>query len=156
MAHDTDDSTAARVTAPPTAPRPSTARLSLAAGSAHRGALDGGWWPRSRDARAELAELVAALAEHLGRVTHLALDPECWEQVPDHVTVAGRQVKVGPFPGLGHMIAVIRGRRETFLLLVIPPEAEESRARAALSGSAAGAASGPAEEILTTCDIRAS
>ncbi|MEU6035953.1 DUF5994 family protein [Actinomadura sp. NPDC047616] len=127
--------------------------MSLAVGAEHRGALDGGWWPRSRDARAELPALVVGLAGHLGRVTHLAVDTGYWKHVPGDITVAGRKVKVGGLPGLGHMIIVIRGRMDTFLLLVVPPEATQTRAYAALSGSAAGAASVRPEEILATCDI---
>ncbi|GAA4128507.1 DUF5994 family protein [Actinomadura keratinilytica] len=147
MAHDTNEST----TDPQSDPR--GARLSLAAGTAHRGALDGGWWPRSHDARTELPELVAGLAGHLGRVTHLAVDTDHWEHVPGDITVAGRKVKVGGLPGLGHVVVVIRGRMDTFLLLVVPPEAAQARAYAALSGSAAGAAGTWPEQILATCDI---
>ncbi|GLZ15027.1 hypothetical protein Acsp04_52620 [Actinomadura sp. NBRC 104425] len=147
MAHDTNDFT--------TGPRadPRGARLCLAAGTAHRGALDGGWWPRSHDASTELPELVAGLAGHLGRVTHLAIDTDYWEHVPGDITVAGRKVKVGGLPGLGHVVVVIRGRMDTFLLLVVPPEAAQTHAYAALNGSAAGAASAWPEEILATCDI---
>jgi Family of unknown function (DUF5994) len=154
MAHDINDSITARGPAPlPDRPYLSAARLSLAAGAAHRGALDGGWWPRSHDAWVELPELATTLVEHLGRVTHLAVDPYCWERIPADISIAGRRVKVGRFPGLGHMVAVIRGRMDTFLLLVVPPEAARACARAALSESATGTASERPDQILAACDI---
>ena len=38
------------------------------------GAVDGGWWPRSRDPDAELPDLIAGLDASVGPVTRLALN----------------------------------------------------------------------------------
>jgi hypothetical protein len=38
------------------------------------GAVDGGWWPRSRDPDAELPDLIAGLDSSIGRITRLALN----------------------------------------------------------------------------------
>ncbi|WP_131737340.1 DUF5994 family protein [Actinomadura roseirufa] len=41
---------------------PPAARLRPAPGDAERGIMNGGWWPRSHDTAAELAELLTAMA----------------------------------------------------------------------------------------------
>ena len=59
---------------PPRAPGPPGLRLQLDPTMAGTGAVDGGWWPRSRDPDAELPGLIAALDSSLGPVTRVALN----------------------------------------------------------------------------------
>ncbi|GAA0280705.1 hypothetical protein GCM10009527_091280 [Actinomadura nitritigenes] len=70
-------------------------RLRLVPGDTGRGIMDGGWWPRSRDAAAELTELVIALTERLGMATRLTIDFDDWQHVPLRITAPGRVIRVG-------------------------------------------------------------
>ncbi|GAA2852960.1 DUF5994 family protein [Streptosporangium fragile] len=71
-------------------------RLNLDLVLGHRGAVDGTWWPCSRNAAAELPGLIAAVDERLHRVTaRVTLDPDAWDGIPSHVQARGRLVEVG-------------------------------------------------------------
>lgn len=129
-------------------------RLALAADLARHGSVDGGWWPRSRDAARELVELVTILAGRLGRVVRLTVDASDWDDIPRRsITVGGHVVRIGAFPTLNHMIIVTKGRGEQFLLLVVPPEAEPASAESALERAAAGAGSAAPRQILADSDM---
>ncbi|MDL4813742.1 DUF5994 family protein [Actinomadura opuntiae] len=128
---------------------PASSRLRLAADGTGRGLIDGGWWPRSRDAAAELTELAIALTDRLGMATRLTIDFDDWDHVPLRVTALGRVIRVGWLPHLDHMVAVTRGRGEPVLLLVVPPETSRTSAQEALAKAAAGDV--PPEEILASC-----
>ncbi|MBO2458289.1 hypothetical protein J4709_12000 [Actinomadura sp. LCR2-06] len=112
--------------------------------------MDGGWWPRSRDAAAELAELAIALTDRLGMPTRLTIDFDDWDDVPLRITALGRVIRVGWLPHLDHMVAVTCGRDEPILLLVIPPETPRASAEEALAKAAAGTGDLLPEEILAT------
>ena len=129
------------------------ARLSLAS-EPRRGAVDGGWWPRSRDASSELALLAAALIRPLGWVSRLTVDASDWDEIPRRrITVEGRMIRVGSFPDLNHSIIVTRTRLDTLQLLVVPPGAEPDAAAMALRWAAVGAGSLPPRQILAACKI---
>ncbi|MFB4308160.1 DUF5994 family protein [Actinomadura sp. GTD37] len=154
MARSTQLADASATTAAPPLPPPATSRLRLAPGGAGRGVMDGGWWPRSRDAAAELTDLVAALAERPGlTATRLIIDFDDWDQVPLRIAVPGREIRVGWLPHLDHMVAVTCGRAEPLLLLVVPPATHPASAEAALAKAAAGVGAALPEEILASCDI---
>ena len=115
--------------------------------------MDGGWWPRSRDASAELTELVIALTDRLGMATRLTIDFDDWEHVPLRITALGRVIRVGWLPHLDHMVAVACGRDEPVLLLVIPPETSRPSAEEALAKATASTGDALPEEILASCDV---
>lgn len=141
-------------TQPTTTYPQSRTRLSLDAAMGHHGALDGGWWPRSRDATAELADLAAALLGPLAGISRLTVDAGDWDNLPRRsITVGGHMVRVGTFPHLNHTIIVTRGRQDTTILLVIPPDTDPGAAAMALKRAAAGTGSAPAQQILTDCEI---
>lgn len=150
MAHDIESVAALSISS--SAQNSPDLRLSLASGPAHHGAVDGGWWPRSRDAAAELADLLATLMVPLGAITRLTVDAKDWDDLPRRIAIGDRVVKVGWFPNLDHMIIVTR-RPDKFLLLVVPPEAAADAAHRALDQAAAGADSGRLAEILTDCEV---
>ncbi|GAA0285875.1 DUF5994 family protein [Actinomadura nitritigenes] len=137
--------------APPLIPPPAS-RLRLRPDGTGRGIMDGGWWPRSRDAAAELPELVITLAERLGAATRLTIDFDDWDHVPLRITALRRVIRVGWLPHLDHMVAVSSGRDEPLLLLVIPPGTPRARAEEALGRAAAGTGDTP-WEILASCDV---
>ena len=70
--------TAERMTAIPNG-RPSAPRLHLQPTLSRRTLLDGGWWPRSTDPVAELADLILALNGDRSRVRSVMLGPAGWD-----------------------------------------------------------------------------
>jgi Family of unknown function (DUF5994) len=56
--------------------------------------LDGAWWPRSRDAVAELVDLVSALDSQHARITLIMLNPHGWHDRPRRIQATGRSVQV--------------------------------------------------------------
>jgi len=112
----------------------------------------GGWWPHSRDARAQLPGLVAGLNEHLGVVLRLAVDVLAWDEIPRRIAVAGHVVRVGWYTDMNHVIVVTLGQHAHLQLLVVPPQAAEQAALAALEMSTHPDGLG-AQEILEHCGI---
>ena len=139
----------ARPTAPP------GLRLQLDPTMAGTGAVDGGWWPRSRDPDAELPGLIASLDASLGPVTRIALNLDAWDTAPRRVAVDGRRVRVGWFRHMdAHTIGVTRAGQDRMTLLVVPPEATTAAAAEIAMAMAADAANGagPAD-ILAAAGI---
>jgi Family of unknown function (DUF5994) len=62
------------------------------------GALDGSWWPQSRDPSVELADLVDNFPAQLGQVQRVVFSRPDWDAVPRRVRVARGQIKVGSYP----------------------------------------------------------
>jgi Family of unknown function (DUF5994) len=130
-----------RVTQPATSPRDldeapdGAARLVLQESATGSGRVHGGWWPRSRDTRAQLPDLVTGLNERYGVVLRLAVDALAWDEIPHRITVAGHVVRVGWFTDMNHVIVVTLGQRKYLQLLVVPPLAAEQAALAALAMS---------------------
>jgi len=63
-----------------------------------RGPLDGAWWPRSRDLRVELADLVDHFPASAGKIDRAVISGPAWLPAPRRVPVARGFVKVGCFP----------------------------------------------------------
>lgn len=71
------------------------ARLSLTPSSSARGAVDGAWWPRSKDAAIELGALIEELAAQRTPVRGIALTRVGWDSAPRRIQLAsGRKVAV--------------------------------------------------------------
>lgn len=128
------------------------ARLALQQPGLSGARVRGGWWPHSRDARAQLPDLVTGLNEHLGVVLRLAVDALAWDDIPHRIAVAGHVVRVGWYTDMNHVIVVTLGQREHLQLLVVPPLATEQAAFAALEMSTHPGDLG-AQEILERCGI---
>jgi hypothetical protein len=137
---------------PPTS-LPPTSRLSLDPTLGRRGAVDGGWWPRSRNASVELPVLVSSLKAGVGAVTRLGVDARDWDGTPRHITVGGHVVRIGRFPHVNHKIIVTLGSRDHIMLLVVPAQALTAAANSALAMAATGRHSGRPEEILAAFGI---
>ncbi|MFI9470353.1 DUF5994 family protein [Streptomyces sp. NPDC052492] len=71
----------------PSLPRPAPAGSAPAL-------LDGAWWPRSRDLRAEPPAVLDPLR---GRIIRITVNPDRWPVVPRKVPVAGHVVKADRF-----------------------------------------------------------
>ncbi|MEV0407093.1 DUF5994 family protein [Actinoallomurus sp. NPDC050550] len=132
---------------------PLASRLSLDPALRRQGILDGGWWPRSRDAGAELPLLVSSLNARVGAILRLGIDARDWDDIPRRLTVDGHVVRVGRFADVNHKIIVTRGSQDHIMLLVIPPKASTASAKAALAMAAMGKNSGRPEEILAAVGI---
>jgi hypothetical protein len=146
--------TSSTPTAPPSTrpPAPPGLRLQLDPTMAGTGAVDGGWWPRSRDPDAELPDLIAGLDSSLGRITRIALNLNAWDTAPRRVAVDGRRVRVGWFRHMdAHTIGVSRASQDRVLLLVVPPQATTAAANRAMAMAADAANSaGPADILAAT------
>jgi hypothetical protein len=142
-------------TAPPTRPPvPPKLRLQLDPAMAGTGAVDGGWWPRSRDPDAELPGLIAGLDSSLGPITQVALNLDAWDTAPRRVAVDGRRVRVGWFRQMDpDTIAVTRASQDRVALLVVPPQATTAAAGIAMAMAADAANSASPADILATAGI---
>jgi hypothetical protein len=133
---------------------PLASRLCLDPALKRLGAVDGGWWPRSRNANVELPLLVSSLNARAGAVVRLGVDARDWEDIPRRITVGGHVVRIGQFAHVNHKIIVTRGPQDHILLLVIPPQASTAAAKSALARAATGRNSGRPEEILAAAGIQ--
>jgi hypothetical protein len=150
--------TSTLTTAPaPTRPSaPPGLRLQLDPTMAGTGAVDGGWWPRSRDPDAELPGLIAGLESSLGPITRVALNLDAWDSAPRRVAVDGRRVRVGWFRQMdAHTIGVTRALQGRVALLVVPPQATTAAAGIAMAMAADAANNARPADILAAARIGA-
>jgi hypothetical protein len=139
---------------PTRAPGPPGLRLQLDPTMAGTGAVDGGWWPRSRDPDAELPGLIAGLDSSLGPITRVALNLDAWDSAPRRVAVDGRRIRVGWFRHMdAHTIGVTRALQDRMALLVVPPEAATAAAGIAMAMAADAADSAGPADILAAAGI---
>ena len=116
-----------------------------------RDALDGGWWPRSRDLATELADLVDNLPPDLGRTSHVLVSPGDWDERLRSVPVADGQVEVGSLPPADtHLIDLTTSGRARLRLLVVPSDFTDDQGQEALLAAATARNSHPATELLDT------
>ena len=150
--------TSTPTTAPPST-RPSVPpglglRLQLDPTMAGTGAVDGGWWPRSRDPDVELPGLIAGLDTSLGPITRVALNLDAWDAAPRRVAVDGRRVRVGWFRHMdAHTIGLTRASQDRAILLVVPSQATAAGAGIAMAMAADAANSAEPVEILAAAGI---
>ena len=129
------------------------ARLSLVPATAPRAGLGGGWWPRSRDATAELPGLIAELSDRAGRVSRVAVQADAFGNIPHQLTVCGRRVRVAWFRYMNiNTVLLTMADRDDLVLLVVPPLAPPAAAAQALRASSAPGA-GSADAILAAAGI---
>lgn len=85
----------------------------------------GAWWPRSRDAAAELRALLPQLSDRLGGpVTRVSLNIDAWDAgQPRRLRVGDRVVRLGWFHTLDPATASIgRGSDARVTLHIVPPD----------------------------------
>jgi hypothetical protein len=92
----------------------------------------GVWWPRSRDARTELGELLPLVTERLcGPATRASLNMEAWgPDQPRRLRVGDGVVRVGWFHNLDPAtVTVGRGTYDRVTIAVIPPDIDPATGR---------------------------
>jgi Family of unknown function (DUF5994) len=149
-------STPTTAPAPTPPPAPPGLRLQLDPTMAGTGAVDGGWWPRSRDRDAELPGLIAGLESSVGPITRVSVNLDAWDTAPRRVAVDGRRVRVGWFRHMdAHTIGVTRAFQDRVALLVVPPEATGEAAGTAMAMAADAANNARPADILAAARIGA-
>jgi hypothetical protein len=101
----------------------------------------GAWWPRTRDAAAELTALVPLVSERLGGpVNRVSLNMDAWSgEQPRRLRVGGRIVRVGWFHTLGRdTVTLGRGAEARAALVVVPPELDADAAQELLWATEGG------------------
>jgi hypothetical protein len=115
-----------------------SARLSLKPRNSVRGAVDGAWWPRSRDPAIELAVLIEELRAQRTPVRGIALARVGWDSTPRRIRLAsGRKVAVD-WSQTGHMIQIVDTNYQRIDLLIIPVETTPASAELALAMASDG------------------
>ena len=90
-------------------------------------ALDGVWWPHTRESAEELAGLIRALDARQAQVRLLMLNPNGWLGRPRRIDVAGRTVRIEWMTMLDRSVvigATARGGRID-LHLSVPDDGDE-------------------------------
>jgi Family of unknown function (DUF5994) len=129
---------------------PSIPRLSLAPTRAGQAVLDGGWWPRSWDAVAELPGLVLALTVRYGLVRQVMLNSAVWDARFHRLAVGADVVRMGWFATLDPALLIATTDRGDQLdLLVVAPHTAEAAAKRAMTAAADPTNTTRAPDILT-------
>ncbi len=133
---------------------PGGSRLTLDPALPQRGAISGGWWPRSRDAGAELPAMLTELTARAGPVSRVALPVDAFSDIPRQLIIGGRTVHIAWFRAMNtHTINMTMSGRDSLTLLVIPPQAAPDGAMEALRLAAAGGHTGRAQDILAAAGV---
>ena len=115
--------------------------------------ISGGWWPRSRDAGAELPAMLTELSVQAGRVRRVALQVDAFSDVPHLIMINGRPVHVAWFRSMDPTtVNMTMATRDNLTLLVIPPGASADSAAEALRLAARPRTEQP-EDILASAGI---
>jgi hypothetical protein len=130
-----------------------SARVSFDPALARHGTVDGGWWPRSRNARTELPGLIAALDARPGvRVQRLAVHHGEWDEIPHQLTAGnGHFARIDWFTTIPRQTVSVTmaGSREPIALLVVSPDTPAQTALAAMKLAATGPGTPQATGTLT-------
>jgi hypothetical protein len=95
--------------------------------------LDGAWWPRSTQLSDELPDLVASLADRLGRVVMAGYRRNGWHETPALVEIAGHTIELLGFTSDEPSSVILFGEDGRHITLhVIRPDTSEEVARQAL------------------------
>ena len=127
------------VTNPAAADAPSARTLRLMLSPAiGQGALDGAWWPHSRDLRVEALDLVNHFPDSHGRVFRLLYATADWIGGPGRFRADHVIATLACFPHDDTHRVLLRTDQDTRViqLLVVPPEWDERRANRAMRQAA--------------------
>ena len=106
-------------------------RLTLKPREPVTGAVDGGWWPRSRNLAAEVPALLSVLADRLGAVEGVSYNPDDWP-TPSKIFDGGGRIRLGGYYSQHRDTIDVYGRQQLVTLLVVAPQATAPVAQAAV------------------------
>jgi len=110
-------------------PAPDALRLQCRVPGAHDGFVDGSWWPRSLDLRAELPRLLTAFRSSGHEVARIAYRPAAWDPAPATLVVSGRTITLDKAPHqVPELIGLLDDAGVTRADLVVIPPLTERRA----------------------------
>jgi hypothetical protein len=121
------------------------------AGDGARGALDGAWWPHSRNLAAELPALLTGLDAwldspvpgHGAHISRVSINLTVWDAVPAHLDRTGRRIRLSWFGSVdAHTLSATASDGSHLNLLVVP-----SRATPEQAGTVIAAATDPANVL---------
>ena len=121
------------------------------------GAVNGGWWPHSRNALTEFPGLIAALDSRPGvRVQRLSVHRDDWDEIPHRLTTdGGHLIRVNWFTTIPrHTVSVTTAGKGTVEVLVVPPGTAEGTAHTAMNMAATGLGATQAADILTASEAQ--
>ena len=140
---------APRRTNAPVEKHPLRLQLSTSIG---RGALDGAWWPYSRDLAVEAVELVDHFPAGFDRICHVAYSTPDWDVGRRRLTATKGIVRLGSFPHDDThrviLVGVSASAGEILQLLVVPFDWDARSARHAMRTAADPTNSKSAATIL--------
>jgi Family of unknown function (DUF5994) len=129
-------------------------RLKLKSRAQSSGHVDGGWWPRSRDLRAELPPLAKVLAVRLSSVRRVEFARASWKAAPASIDVGGHTVRLeGSDMQDENLLHVIGRDGRRVILVVVPPEASDAAGHSAIVAAGRRGYPETPTEILTTCGV---
>jgi Family of unknown function (DUF5994) len=98
------------------------------------GYLDAAWWPRTRDLRVELPQLLDVLWTAGREMNRISYNPKAWESAPRRLRVDGRTIHLGWFTDADPLMVTLRNAwgSDQIDVMVIPPDADPDTAQEAM------------------------
>jgi hypothetical protein len=104
-------------------------------------ALDGAWWPRSRNLVDQLPALITELGIRGARVSRVLYNPLTWDGLaPRKLGADGRIIRLGWFRSMDpHLLTLTAtGGLDRYDLLIVPPDATPANAKRAMDAAIEG------------------
>ncbi|WP_425436292.1 DUF5994 family protein [Mycobacterium terramassiliense] len=109
---------------------PSAARLALCERDLTHAAVDGAWWPKSLDLRAELPDLLAVFGCWIGAVHRVVYDPSVWLPAPTRLIRHSEMVSLNPYRLVfSDTIYLVGTHSRDAVLFVLAPSSSGDEAR---------------------------
>lgn len=126
------------MTHPPLA-HPTHNRFQLKLAGSIAGAVDGAWWPESRNLAIELITIMGEVHARIASVERVCYRYSDWAEAPRTVLVDGRAVKLDGY--LYQEIDTVRlvGSNETLVIALVPAATDSDTAQAAMTLAMTGA-----------------
>ncbi|BBZ33419.1 DUF5994 family protein [Mycolicibacterium confluentis] len=127
-------------------------RLVLCPQESPRAGVDGVWWPRSSDLKAELPDLVAVFSRWLGTVHRVVYDPAAWMSAPSRIIRHNSAVTVDPYQMVDRELVYLMGTHSRdAVLFAVPSSCTQVTARRVLRRAERSATPLGARELRQIC-----
>ena len=101
------------------------------------GAMDGAWWPHSRDFETEIADLIDHFPASAGRVSRVLFSRPDWDTCPRQIMAGRGRVKTGSFPEDDtHLVLLKLSSGVELKVLVVPSRLSDGSAQALMESAA--------------------